>query len=262
MDRTRPMFRADWNQALFIHLRVDPQELSRVVPFELETINGDAFISLVAFTQSNLRPVMGGKFAAMLSAPLAEHEFLNLRAYVRVNGEPAIYFISEWIPNRLAVLIGPRLYGLPYRLGHFCSTGFRPVPICESDAARHGLQTRATNMHRSMSGTVTGPKGELTYKAVAEGNPTTASPGSIDHFFLERYLAFTHRNGTARNFHVTHAPWLQCRVTVDLTDRSLLDSVGSWAKQTQLIGANFSPGVTDVTISAPQKCPDRVRFRA
>jgi len=28
-----------------------------------------------------------------------------------------IFFIAEWIPNRLAVLIGPRMYGLPYRLG-------------------------------------------------------------------------------------------------------------------------------------------------
>src|SRR3954451_20206572 len=101
MRGTRAMFKADWREAMFIHFRVDPDRLSRIVPFPLDTREGDAFVSLVAFTQKNLRPTIGGKFAAMLSAPLAHHEFLNLRAYVRVNGQSAIYFVAEWIPNRL-----------------------------------------------------------------------------------------------------------------------------------------------------------------
>src|SRR3954466_5107482 len=117
MTRLRPMFVADWTGVVFIHFRIDPRFLAPIVPFQLDTIDGDAYFSLVAFTQRRLRPSVGGRVAAWLSAPLAEHEFLNLRAYVRVNGERAIYFISEWIPNRLAALIGPRTYGLPYRLG-------------------------------------------------------------------------------------------------------------------------------------------------
>src|SRR5581483_5891245 len=102
MAGLRPMFRADWCGALFLHFRVSSTVLSQIVPFPLDTVGSDAFVSLVAFTQRNLRPTFGGKLVAMVSAPLAEHEFLNLRAYVRVGGEPAIYFLSEWIPNRLA----------------------------------------------------------------------------------------------------------------------------------------------------------------
>ena len=49
--------------------------------------------------------------------PLARHEFLNLRTYVRHGDVRGIYFLAEWIPNYLASLIGPRTYGLPYRLG-------------------------------------------------------------------------------------------------------------------------------------------------
>src|SRR5688572_14541278 len=113
----RALFVADWVEATFIHYALDPRELDPHVPFELDTRGGVAHVSLVAFTQRRLRPSIGGRLAAALSTPLACHEFLNVRTYVRVGGERGIYFISEWIPNRLAALIGPPLYGLPYRVG-------------------------------------------------------------------------------------------------------------------------------------------------
>src|SRR5947207_2608467 len=112
----RALFLADWCDALFIHFCVDPARLRTLVPFDLDIRDGAAYVSLVAFTQRRLRFTRGGRVAALLAAPLAQHEFLNLRTYVRVNDEPAIFFIAEWIPNRLAALIGPRTYGLPYRL--------------------------------------------------------------------------------------------------------------------------------------------------
>ena len=66
MNRIRRMFRADWSDALFIHFRVDPGLLGRIVPFEIDTCCGDAYVSLVAFTQRRLRPAIGGKLAAPL----------------------------------------------------------------------------------------------------------------------------------------------------------------------------------------------------
>src|SRR4051812_43402987 len=59
----------------------------------------------------------GGRWMKLSTAPLAGHDSLNVRTYVRHGGVRGIYFLAEWIPNRLAVLIGPRMYGLPYRLG-------------------------------------------------------------------------------------------------------------------------------------------------
>jgi uncharacterized protein YqjF (DUF2071 family) len=228
------MFRADWNQALFIHFRIDPTQLQPFVPFPLDIRDGDAFVSLVAFTQSRLRPAFGGAVAAALTAPLAEHEFLNLRAYVRVNEEPAIYFISEWIPNRLAVLIGPRMYGLPYRLGaHRYEHAGQPVRGC-----------------------VQAPEGRLEYRAQVDADPESATAGTLDHFLLERYLAFTHRNGIHRCFRVEHSAWPQARAWVDVIDDSLLRSVSAWTRHIELIGGNYSAGVCDVTISAPQKWHD------
>src|SRR3954469_204377 len=113
----RPLFVADWLDAVFIHFAVVPAALQPYVPFELDTRDGVAYVSLVAFTQRRLRPSIGGRIAEVLSAPLACHEFLNVRTYVRVDGEVGIHFLAEWIPNRLAALLGPPMYGLPYRVG-------------------------------------------------------------------------------------------------------------------------------------------------
>ncbi|MEA2735816.1 MAG: uncharacterized protein QOE14_2267, partial [Humisphaera sp.] len=111
------MFTADWLDVIFVHFRVDPARLQPLVPLPLDLHEGDAYVSLVAFTQSNLRPTRGGRLAALLAAPLAHHEFLNVRTYVRQGDASGIFFIAEWIPKRLAAFIGPRTYGLTYRLG-------------------------------------------------------------------------------------------------------------------------------------------------
>lgn len=229
----RPMFRADWDRAVFIHFAIDPDVLQPHVPFELDLCDGTAFVSLVAFTQKRLRPTIGGRLTAALSTPLATHEFLNLRTYVRAEGQAGIHFLSEWIPNRLAVLIGPRLYGLPYQWG---TLRYR------HDGPR-------------ISGRVAAPAGEIAYTAnIAPGTlyrPT--SVGTLDHFLLERYVAFTHRDGIARRFDVDHEPWPQTAIDVTLTARTLLDSVGEWTRALKLVGGNYSPGASGVAITAPQQ---------
>src|SRR5829696_5541135 len=111
------MFTADWLDVIFVHFRIDPARLAPLVPLPLDVYQGDAYVSLVAFTQSNLRPRVGGRFGAMLAAPLAHHEFLNVRTYVRCGDDArgdggggdvrGIFFIAEWIPNRLAAFVGP-----------------------------------------------------------------------------------------------------------------------------------------------------------
>src|SRR5215211_6860238 len=82
----RALLVADWVEATFIHYALDPRDLARHVPFELDTRDGVAYVSLVAFTQRRLRPSVGGRLAAALSTPLACHEFLNVRTYVRGGG--------------------------------------------------------------------------------------------------------------------------------------------------------------------------------
>src|SRR6266436_2301630 len=123
-----PLFIADWDRALMIHYEVDSVALQRVVPFKVDLWNGRAFVSLVAFTLRGMRPRLGGRVAAFLLKPIATHEFLNVRTYVRQGGEGGIYFLAEWLSNRLSVMLGPLLFGLPYKFGkleykHSCESG-------------------------------------------------------------------------------------------------------------------------------------------
>src|SRR4051794_26175191 len=78
---------ADWDDVVFLHYAVEPRLLQPLVPFELDRFAGKAWVSLVAFTQRNLRPRRGGLAARWMSTPLARHEFLNLRTNVRHGDE-------------------------------------------------------------------------------------------------------------------------------------------------------------------------------
>src|SRR6185312_4378032 len=113
--RGEPLFLAGWESALFIHYEMDPETLQRELPYELDLRDGKAFFSLVAFTMRDMHPRVGGKLSALLFKPIATHSFLNLRTYVKCNGEPGICFMTEWLSSRLAVALGPTIYGLPYR---------------------------------------------------------------------------------------------------------------------------------------------------
>ena len=71
----RPLFLADWLDATFIHFALPPETLRPFVPFPLDVFDGEAFVSLVAFTQQRLRParphsLMGCKHATTNSPRL------------------------------------------------------------------------------------------------------------------------------------------------------------------------------------------------
>ena len=219
---------ADWVEAMFLHFRVSPHRLQSIIPLELDLFGGDAFVSLVAFTQRRLRPSFGGQVAAWLSAPLASHEFFNVRTYVRHGDDRGIFFLAEWIPNRVAVLIGPRTYGLPYRLGRldYHNEPWRKEKFGQIKSGAMGLMYRAT--------------------------PAATKQVSLDQFLLERYTAFTHRDGVTRRFDVDHVPWPHSRVEAELIETNLLRATGDWHREAEVASANYSPGVADVAITAPR----------
>jgi uncharacterized protein YqjF (DUF2071 family) len=233
MSDCTPLFKADWLWPVFIHFKVDPHALQSHVPFELDLFDDDAYVSLVAFTQARLRPAGFGRTGELLSAPLACHEFLNLRTYVRHGNAVGIYFISEWIPNRLAVLIGPRLYGLPYRLGK--------LRYCRNVKDRRVL------------GSVSAAREVLAYRGEYElEEDFEPARDSRSVFLVERYIAWTSCNGVARRFDVAHDPWRVATAHVERVERSLLDRFAPWLGNTTVACAHVSPGAYDVSISAPQ----------
>lgn len=225
-EEGRTLFRAGWERAVFIHYEVDPAALQPQVPFELDLRDGAAYVSLVAFTLSDLRLPVG--------PPLATHGFLNVRTYVRRAGRRAIYFLAEWLPHPLCVLLGPRLYGLPYRLGR--------------------LDYRHRHETGTLQGCVSGREGVLRYQGRMD--PGTrfepSIPGSLDEFLLERYTAFTRQGATERLFNVWHPPWPRAAVGIAIEEDRLIASTGPWYRRARRIGAHYSPGFDEVWMGRPR----------
>ena len=236
-----PLFVADWERVLMIHYETDPTVLQPLVPFQLDLRDGRAYVSLVAFTQSGMRSYRGWRLFDRLVKPMATHEFLNLRTYVRVGREAGIYFLAEWLPNRLSVALGPRAYGLPYRFGHVRYDHDHP--------------------NGRLRGVVLPDKATGPFVYSAQVDPDTlfesSAAGSLTEFLMERYTAFTARGTTRRAFRVWHPTWPQAPVVASVHDDRLVADSGDWYRYAEPVGANYSPGVRNVWLGSPRRCPQR-----
>lgn len=239
-EERRAWFQAGWMRALMLHYALPPEVLAPMVPFALDLRGGSAWVSLVFFTQERLRPALRAEWAQhcaeVFSAPLARHGFLNVRTYVRVNGEPGIYFLSEHIPNPLAVLLGPALYGLPYRLG-------RLAEACAPEAGRMRRSLDAGWGTRRVRVAVTA---SWNPRAV----PMPSAAGSLAEFLMERYTAYTLRRGVRRRFRIWHDPWPQVPAQVGF-EHAPGRLCAPWFAAARFAGANYSPGVPEVLIGRP-----------
>lgn len=235
--RGEPLFRAAWRRVLMMHFEVDAVVLDRDVPFPLDLYHGRAFVSVVAFTMQGMCPHFGGKWTARLFQPIASHDFLNVRTYVVHDGEPGIHFLTEWLNSRLALLLGPSTFGLPYRYGRI-NYDFRQ--------SRGVLQGRVVDAHHR---TALAFRGNL----AAPARCLPAEAGSLTEWLMERYTAFNAAGGRQRYFRVWHPPWPQCTAQVKFDDLGLLAKNWFWLGESRLAGANYSPGFDEVWMGWPHK---------
>jgi uncharacterized protein YqjF (DUF2071 family) len=259
-----PLFLSDWDQVVMIHYEVDGEALRRVVPFELELWDGRAFVSVVAFTMRRMRPRMGGRVAELLFRPISTHEFLNVRTYVRHSGEPGIFFLAEWLSNRLSVAMGPKIFGLPYRFGRIRYEHDRMDGKCGGtveDGAGNKLQYRAHLIDQTE-----GETNEKLLETVPRGCDEASTPlkwgvnekpceaGSLEEWLMERYTAFTCVSGSSRRFfRVWHRPWPQVPLSVRVENQSLLEKNWVLFQNSEIVSGNFSPGLKDVWMGWPHR---------
>jgi uncharacterized protein YqjF (DUF2071 family) len=189
-----PLFRCSWERVVMLHCEVEPDRLAPHVPLPVDLFHGRAFVSLVAIT---IRP-------AALPVPLS---FFKLRTYAA----GGIHFLTGWLPQGVLARLGPRLVGIPYRVGR--------------------LEFR----HRPEAGVLRG--------TVPDAWLHPCAPGSIDAFLLERYDAHVLPR---RTFRVRHRPWLAGRVEARLLDDTLVRSTQPWFRGARLALAHGSPGFEEV----------------
>lgn len=233
--RGEPLFIAAWRRVLMMHFEVDAGSLQRDVPFQLDLHNGRAFVSLVAFNMQGLRPRFGGRWTARLFQPIATHDFLNVRTYVVRDGKPGIHFLAEWLTNRLAVMLGPVTFGLPYRYGRIAWDFNLPPGLLQGRVADPNIGA------------------ELVFRGnlVEPVHFQPAEADSLTEWLMERYTAFNAAGGHQRYFRVWHPPWPQCGAKVDVDGLGFLARHWPWFGESRLIGANYSPGFDEVWMGRP-----------
>lgn len=224
---------ADWVDMVFIHFEVDRDLLQEAVPFPLDTYEGKAYVSLVAFTMNRMRPALGGKATEWMTRPIASHQFLNLRTYVNHRGRTGIFFMKEWLNEKLAVALGPKTFGLPYH--------YADVDYLKDDT--------------HCAGRVVGEDGELAFDGEKNPELAPATAGTLKAFFLERYTAFTAAGRKPQFFRVWHQPWKVGEVDdFALRSETLLGSLREkWTDTARLVGAQWSHGVHGVWMGRPHR---------
>ena len=112
----------EWNEAIFLHWPVPIEHLRNFVPKELivDTLNGQAWVSLVAFTMEKVRLKYLPAFP-----PLSNFDEINIRTYIKNGKRSGVYFLNIEGGKRLSCRMAKQLSQLPYKYSETTrSTGF------------------------------------------------------------------------------------------------------------------------------------------
>lgn len=240
-----------WEHVLFASWPVDPAVVARTLPDGLEpdTYEGDAYLSVVPFTNVDVRPEW---LPEGVGVPLPE---LNLRTYVRLSDAAAagvgdgdapddhaadgsndpgptdpdagVYFYSL-DADGLAGVAGARLlHSLPY---YFASVDFRET----DDGVRFSSRRRHPGARAAGFAAEYGPVGES----------YTAERGSLASFLTDRVRYFAETSdGDLRYATVSHERWPLYDAELELYRNDLFDANGFDTPAGEPI-VHYSPRVT------------------
>ncbi|MGM5469029.1 YqjF family protein [Flavobacteriaceae bacterium LMO-SS05] len=102
----------EWNQVLFFHWQLEPDELRPMLPkgLELDTIHGKTWLSIVAFDMNHVGIRNFPKIPNLSNF----HE-INIRLYVNCNGKPSVYFLNMEGSKPMSCKVLKAVSKLPYR---------------------------------------------------------------------------------------------------------------------------------------------------
>jgi uncharacterized protein len=101
----------EWNNALFFHWTIPFDILRKCVPenFNIDTFEGNCYVSLVAFTMQKIRP----RYLPSISF-ISDFDEVNLRTYIDNDNKKGVYFLNIEAEKKLSIFIAKSLSGLPY----------------------------------------------------------------------------------------------------------------------------------------------------
>lgn len=219
-----------WRHVLFANWPVEPAVAADRLPDPLtvDTFDGRAWLSVVPFTNVDVRPTW---WPAGWGVPLPE---LNLRTYVTFDGEPGVYFYSLDAEGVLGVLGGRWLHHLPYH--------YARIDLDETD---EGVVFASRRRHPGASPC------RFRGRYAPTGDRYEAEPGTLEQFLTERYRYYTvDRTGAVRHADVDHEPWPLYRAEVTLARNDLFAANGFAVPGSEPVH-RYSPGVE--TLASPNR---------
>ncbi len=209
--------RQRWAHLLFLHWAVDPTQLTPHLPpgLQLDTYNGVAYVGLVPFTMTGVRPWWSPPFK-----PISDFHETNVRTYVHRNGShPGVWFFSLDAANSLAVRIARGMWKLPYHKADMLVRVNRHKSSADSPIGDE-LEFRSERLWP-------GPlPAEGAVKCSTVGAAAPCEPGTLEHFLIERYLLYAYRAGKLYRGQVHHSPYPVQRAIVSELRENMISAAG------------------------------------
>lgn len=201
-DRPWIMYQ-EWHNVLFCSWPIAVDQLRPLVPpeLELDTFDGTAWFSLLPMVMERLHlrflpPVPG----------TSNFNEINLRTYVRYQGEPGVYFFKIFARSWLGALMARLAFHLPYE--------YTDIDLVKSKDS-FAMQT------------VDGKINQMSVRYQPSGTPAEPPVDSREHFLIERYADFAaDEDGTVYRGDIQHARWKTQPVEAKFETLTILVAAG------------------------------------
>ncbi|CAN5639224.1 DUF2071 domain-containing protein [soil metagenome] len=196
-----------WHDLLFMHWPVPAEVLRPLIPpsLELDTFDGNAWLGVVPFRMSGVRP----HFLPGVS-PLSNFPELNLRTYVSNEGKPGIWFFSLDAHNPVAVRIARATFNLPY---------YDAKMFCHS--SKEEVTYASVRTHK------TAPTARFVgrYRPIGEVSETRSD--TLENFLTERYCLYSsNARGIVWRGDIHHHMWPLQRAEVEVATLEMTGQIG------------------------------------
>ncbi len=190
----------NWYDLLFSHWPVDSEILRPMIPAELtlDTFDGQSWLSITPFH-------MDLRVRAMPPVPyFSRFPELNCRTYVHLEGKPGVFFFSLDAASRAAVWGARSFYHLPYfhsRMRVEKRADFISYSSLRGDARWKGIYGPVAPEHRAI-------------------------PGTLEHWFTERYCLYAAKGARIYRAEIHHIPWALHDAYAEIEENTIAQAAG------------------------------------
>ena len=199
--------RMKWHDLAFLNWCVGSEDLLRHLPagLELDTFDGQAWISVVPFVMSGVAPTW------LPDVPwLSKFPELNVRTYVVRDGKPGVWFFTLDATNPLAVRVARSWFHLNY-----------------VDARIRTERNANWIKYRSERTDRVAPAAELAVDYRPVGESYYAEPGTLVDWLTSRYCLYAaNKKGAIFRGEIDHAPWQLRDAQAVIHTNSMLEALG------------------------------------